>query len=401
MRTAIILGFSLLSPAMAADFESPPSYNAGKLLGSSARGSNYSVADSVKSDGLLRSYSVVTSYGRFDIQGDQMLRLRMRELRALEALEKTSQSEAFANAVKNAGEAPIRFAGNLVTAPGATIKNSITGVGEFFGGVASGVRNAGKTSEGAVASITGTSRQKRLLGYQYGVDPYTDFPPLAARLDQLAEAAAIGGLAVTGVFIAIPGAAGTVISNVSTADKLNDMVRDASAAQLADANRAKLAALGIDADTANELITSPYYTPVDVTSLVAALGDLRDVGGLDVMVDRAASVKSRSLAYLVRRRTELTAAYHRRTHTLQRFVRFGASPFPMTTTTSNGIVSVLPVDALAWTRETSRAIVEVTQAARASGITGPLELRLTGSATPRAKAELKTLGWTVVESISD
>ena len=247
--------------------------------------------------------------------------------------------------------------------------------------------------------MTGAAKQKRLLAFQYGVDPYTDFKPLADKLDKLSRAAAVGGLLVKGAFIAIPGAAGTVISNVSTANSLNGIVRDYSAAQLLDMNRKKLGQVGVNGDVDDELLSNRYFTPVDITAMVDALARMGRMQNMNVMGDRAASASSREVAYFIRRRIELTAAYQQRTGRLTGFMQLGNSPFPMSTTADNGIVGVFPIDILSWTQNTSQVLVAITSAAKDYGMTGPKVLSITGTATPLAKKNLKALGWMVEEKV--
>ena len=397
LTTVFATLFLVAASAWAGDFEQPPSFNPGKLFGGAAQGPGYTIVNPVRSDGYLRDYAIETPYGTLNAAGDQMLLMRIKELAALDALDKTAGSQEFADAVVKAGLSPVAFAGNLVTNPVGTVKNTFTGVGQLFGGIASGIKNAGKTQDNAVASITGAAKQKRLIAFQYGVDPYTDFKPLADRLNKLAGAAAVGGLAVTAAFIAIPGAAGTIVSNVSTANTLNGMVRDYSAAQLMDMNRKKLGQLGIPGDLIDELLSNKHYTPVDITVLVDALARMGKQQHMDVMVARAALADSRDVAYFIRKRVELTAAYQEKTGQLTGFVLLGNSPFPMSTTTDNGIVGVFPVDIISWTESTSAVLAAMTSAAQDDGITGLKILHITGTTTPLAKKNLKVLGWKVQE----
>ncbi len=389
--------FLVAANAWAGDFERPPSFNPGKLFGGAAQGPGYKIVNPVRSDGYLRDYTIETPYGTLNVGGDEMLLMRVKELAALAALDQTANSREFADALVKAGLSPVEFAGSLVTNPVGTVKNTVTGVGKLFGGIASGLKNAGKSQDSAMASISGAAKQKRLIAFQYGVDPYTDFKPLADRLNKLAGAAALGGLAVTAAFIAIPGAAGTVVSNVSTANTLNGMVRDYSAAQLMDMNRKKLGQLGIHGDFADELLHNRHYTPVDTTVMVDALARMGKQQHVDVMVARAASADSRDVAYFIRKRIELTAAYQEKTGQLTGFVLLGNSPFPMSTTTDNGIVGVFPVDILSWTENTSAVLSAMTSAAQNEGITGPKVLHITGTTTALAKKNLKSLGWKVQE----
>jgi len=396
----VVLGSALLAVfAMAsesgsgAEFERPPSFSAQNVLGAAVRGANYSVARTVPSDGFLRSYTFQTSFGAFSANGDEMALMRIRELNALDALDKTTRSQKFTDAVAKAGLAPFDLAGKLATNPVDAVSDTFSGVGQLLGGVASGVKHIGRSKDSTLASVTGASKQKRLIAVQLGVDPYTDFRPLAEKLDALSGYAAAGGILVTAAFAVIPGAAGAVISNVSTADTLNSMARDYSPDQLTDISREKLAKLGITGVIADGLLSNSFYTPVDVAAIVDALGRMGNMRGFDVAVAHAASAQSRDAAYLVRRRVELTAAYQERTRQLTGFVQPRSLAFPMSTTADGGIVGVFPFDCLAWTKDAARSFTIVSEESKG----GAKVIEITGTATALARMRLRALGWIVRE----
>lgn len=391
---------AMVAPTLAKDVENPPTFKASALLGDAAQGPGYQIEETVGSDGYLRLYNVETPWGVLAVHGDQMLEVRLKEILALDALERTANSSEFRDALVNAGLKPVEFAGNLVANPAGTVKKTISGVGQMFNSIGSGIRNAGKTQDSAAASISGAAKQRRIIAFNYGIDPYTDWPPLKQRLDQLSRAAAAGGLAVTGAFMLIPGAAGTVISNVATAETLNEMIRDYSAAQLMDINRKALRALGTDPNLVEELLANTHYTPVDMTALAGALKTMGKPAGIDAFIARAAEVQSRDDAFFMRKRAELMAVYQKKTGTITGFVTLGEVPFPLATTGGNGLAGIFPLDALSWTAETGSAITAITRAARAQGITGPLILGITGKATPLARKQVAALGWKLEEDIN-
>jgi len=246
-----------------------------------------------------------------------------------------------------------------------------------------------------VQSITGAAKQRRLIAYNYGVDPYSQFPPLKQKLDQMSNAAAAGGLVVTGAFIAIPGAAGTIISNVSTAGTLNDMVRDYSAAQLLDMNRKSLLKMGVSPAIVEALLANPNYTPTDMTAMTGVLSGMGKLRNLDALLSLASQVANRDDAEFMRWRIELMASYQQKMKSITGFMAIAGVPLPMATTRDNGLLGVFPMDALSWTASTSQSITAITQAARAQGISGPLNLVITGTATPLAQKQLAKLGWSV------
>lgn len=397
LRTA---GLALLlaafgNAAQAADVENPPVFKASALLGPQVQGPGYAVAQKVASDGYVRIYNLETPWGPVVVHGDHRLQTRFKELAAIDAMERTSQSKEFGDAVVQAGLKPVQFAGKLVTDPVDTVKNTVSGVGNLFNSIGSGMRNRGKTPENAIQSITGAAKQRRIIAYNYGVDPYSQFPPLKQKLDQMSDAAAAGGLVVTGAFIAIPGAAGTIVSNVSTAGNINDMVRDYSAAQLMDMNRKSLTKMGVSPSLVELLLANTNYTPTDMTVMTASLGSMGKLQNLDALMGLAAQAMNRDDAEFMRWRIELMATYQKSMHSMTGFVAIAGVPMPMATSRDNGLIGVFPLDALSWTANTSQSITAITQAARAQGISGPMKLIITGTATPLAQKQLAKLGWSL------
>jgi hypothetical protein len=401
LGVALAIGLiSLASGALAAEFEKPPTFNARAVLGRAAAGASYSIANSVPSDGFLRNYVIRTSFGDFDVSGDQLLMARIRELDALDALEKTTRSKAFVDALVTAGRSPFEFAGHLATSPGETLGATVFGVGHFLGGVASGVRNAGKTEDNLLESVSGAAKQRRLIAYRYGVDPYTDFKPLAQELEALARAGAAGSLVVTGGLAVIPGGAGLIVSGVSTASTLNAAIRDDTPAQLLDMAREKLFAMGVDNQTAEAFLADRAFTPADVAVMVDAMSRMGEVKNLAVVVARASAADTRAAAYFARRDVELTAAYQERTHAITGFVQYGQATVPMATTSDGGVAGVFAIDALSWTPDGANLFTAISQGAKDTGVTGPKLLSITGTATALARRKLKALGWRLQENAS-
>jgi hypothetical protein len=392
---------SVPTVVLAQAYEQPPSFNAAQIRGIKRVGTNYTIQTPVRSDGLLRIYVLTTPYGKLEVEGDQMMRMRQNELYALAELEKVSNSDSFGRALAEAGLSPLKFTGNFIMNPIGTVGNTLAGVGNFFGRIGSGIGNAGQTQEDALSGLLGVTDQRRQIASTYGVDPYTDFPPLADRLQQLSQAAAAGGLVVTGALMAVPGAAGIIVSNLSTAYKLNDigiqdLARNYDAAQILDLNRKRLDDMGVDQDTRERFLKNRNFTPIDAAALVAALDSMKDAEDRKVFVARASVADGRAIAYVMRRQAELMADDYRKHHNYVRFVAL--SNYPFVITRDNRIMAVLPIDALSWTRETAAGFAGVTEQRRRVAPRARGELRITGTATALAKKELKAQGWTVVEN---
>ncbi|MGZ5809691.1 MAG: hypothetical protein ACXWJW_04700 [Xanthobacteraceae bacterium] len=391
-----LLGSTLpVAGAVAQNLERPPSFDPARIAGIVPAADNYTIAKPVQSDGFMRIYAVKSSYGDFIVISDQLMRVRQVELAALAALERVSSSEQFNKALVDAGLSPVKYAGDLITKPGETISNTLSGIGSLFGQIGSSMNNAGKTPDDPMQSLLGVTKKKRELAIHLGVDPYTDYEPLQAKLTQLSEAAAAGGLVVTGALMAIPGVGGIVASNVYTGGNLATLARDLSAAQLMDLNRRKLAAMGVEANVAETLLTNRSFTPLDTTAIVSALDSMSAVQNRSAFVGRAASVHRHDAAFFMRQQAELTGEYYAKTGGIVSFVTLGGYPFAVGR--NGGVIGILPINALSWTANTAQSMKEIVDGAKRGGYANA-ELRITGQATTLAKQQLQSLGWKVVEN---
>ncbi|MBX9759709.1 MAG: hypothetical protein K2Y29_13120, partial [Beijerinckiaceae bacterium] len=88
-------------------FEAPPVSRAQDILGSQATGPNYRIDSEVRSDGLMRLYELKTSAGAFEVTGDDLIRVRIRELEALRKLNAMSESDVFVKSLGAAAAAPL------------------------------------------------------------------------------------------------------------------------------------------------------------------------------------------------------------------------------------------------------------------------------------------------------
>ena len=395
------LGVLALQPASAKaqSYEAPPSFNAAQISGIDRVGANYTIRTPVRSDGLMREYVLDTPYGEIRIQGDAFLKMRLNELVALALLEKVSSSDTFGKSLVEAGLNPIKYTGRLITNPLGTVQSTLSGIGGMFSRIGSGLNNAGKTQDNALAGLLGVTTERRTIAAAYGVDPYTDFEPLDAKLKQLSEAAALGGLAVSGALLAVPGAAGIVVTNLSTANKLDniaitDLARQYTAAQILDLNRERLTAMGVSKELSAVILANRSYTPIDMAAMVAALDSMKDVAGRPVFIDRAAAADTRGGAYFMRQMAELMAKDYRARGYTQIVALRG---LPFASTRDGRIVTVAPIDALSWTQESATRFGSFTTERKALAPKANGELRITGEATALAKKQLKTEGWSVVE----
>lgn len=369
------------------------------VLGVGASGDFYRVENPVVSDGILNNFTVFTKYGRYRFQGRPLLDTRLNELAALEELSKTSQGGAYIRGLGNTARQPFEFAARAVTRPAETVTSTLSGIGEAFDRLASSVTNIGETPEGPLATITGISDTKREIAARFGVDPYSDFPPLARRLTELARALSAGEITVKASMIALPGLIGTaglMVSGTRVADSVRRLIYTKTAAQLRDHIKEALDQIGVRDKVQAAFLESTYLTPTDRALIVDALDEMTGVGERALLIADAAGVKSRGMAMFVRRRALLLAAHHREREPFSAFI--SVSGQSLNVTRGGRVVLLAPIEHLAWTQQSATYYQAATTQLVGEGRMIDAEIRITGQATPKARAALGALGWTVSEA---
>ena len=385
-------------------FEQPPTFRIEKIPGFWPSGDNYTIKNPVRSDGLLRIYTLATPYGEFAVHGDQMLRMRLNELAALHELEKIAGSESYGKALVDAGLSPFKYTGRLITDPKKTVGDTFSGIGTMFGRISADLSNIGKTPGDPISGLLGVTDQRRKLATKVGVDPYTDFPPLDAKLSQLvagrrrrrADGAGrdAGGAGHRGRASSIPISAPQATSERVQIDEL---ARDRTASQIFDLNREQLHAMGADDRSDRGAARQPQLHADRHGGAGGGAGQhagRRGPHGVPAAGRRRST--ARSLAYFMRRHAEMLKNQQARGAGFVRFVSLGGYPFNVTR--DGRLVGAMPIDSLSWTETIAAVWRECAADARRVSATGRVELRITGTATPLASKELQALGWRVVEN---
>ena len=388
-RALLFCCLSIALPSWAMAFETPPATEVEAILGADASGPNYRIASPVHSDGFMRIFVLDTAYGAFQVEGDDLIRTRIRELAALRKLQAMSESDVFLKSLRQAAAAPLRYGADLITDPGATLQKSFSGVANMFDRIGAGLSNASSNRDNVVSSILGVDEARRTLAVQLNVDPYTDFPPLASKLSDVASAAAVGGLSMKGLMMAIPGGAGIVVSSTSTVDTIKDTLAQKTAAQIVVLVKRKLLALKVPVATVDRFVQNRAFTPTDLLVVADALSRLRAPNS-GLFLERAADATTRNEAFFQRRRAELLADNAKELG-IGGFI--GAGGFPLNQLKDGRIIALFPLDEVSWTEGVARAFQAVAQAVPAE--TGAPVLAITGRLTEEARANVLRLGWTV------
>lgn len=380
-------------PAPAA-LEVPKPAASAKFLGGALTGSNYTVRPVARSDGIMRIFEVDTSYGPLQFDGVEFTKMRLRELEATAALEKMSQSEAWAKSFGRTAVAPLKFGVDLVIHPFDTVGRSVTGVHNMFDRAGASIAGQKSNRDSLADSLFGVSDAQRQLAVELGVDPYSDFQPLAQRLRQMASAMAGGQFTVKAGLVAVTGGVGLGLSAASNVEAAKDTLREKTAAQVIVEVRGILISLQIPEETINRLVENRNYTPADLLIMSRALVQI-GAQNCSVYVDIAADAATRVAAYFQRRRAELLAE---RSAELGGLVAFAPVAGHAVNVARDGrVVAVFPFDDLAWTELPRRTFQAANAEMRRSSPGRAAVFATTGQVTPVAAAEIKKLGWKMVQ----
>jgi len=392
LLVAAPLGIVALS-ATAAALELPKPEPAEKFLGNEVVGENYKVKPMVRSDGVMRIFDVDTSYGEFAFDGIEFAKLRLHELKAAAAIEKMSQSDEFGKAFGKAALGPIKFGADLITNPAGTVERSISGIGNMFDRVGAGLSNSRADRDSVLDSLLGVSDTQRELAVALDVDPYTDFPPLAQRLKQMAGAMAGGSLPIRAGLSAIPGGVGIAVSSVSSVSIAKDTLRDKSAAQIIVEVRGILLGLQIEQANIDRLLENRNYTPADLLIMALALKKL-NAENTDVFIEKAAGAGARNYAFYFRRRAQTLAGRSNELGGIASFVMVAGQPINIAR--NGNVVAAFTFDDIVWTEVQSRTFTGATAEIHRMKPGATPVLASSGAVTPMAQAEIGKLGWKII-----
>lgn len=393
MKLVSALAVLALAATAVPAVEPSPEYPAASLLGDRAKGPNWTVAPSVRTDGFVRLYAVETPYGKFQVNGQRRMDERLQELRALTVLEKMSETKTFLDALGTAGLAPVKFGRDLILDPVETTGNLVSGIVGMFDQTVSEIEHSDASRDGFVESVTGVKKAMRELAFELKVDPYTDFTPLREGLVDMARVMAAGKISVSAAISAIPGGAGIAVSASSTASNLANPIRDKTSAEIAEMVSKKLKALKVAGDVIDAFVENPSYSPGDIYAISEALTAL-GAENSEAFVRKAALVTSDDAAKFNRYRADLLAAKSVKLGGLKEF--YLVNEFALNRDKSGGLVAAFPFDGMAWTDAVERSIGAIGKELATRGETRAPVFATTGKLTPRAQEELKKRGWKLV-----
>lgn len=393
-----IVAFLVASVSMPALAQEEMVFSASSLLpGAQLTGPNYQVDERVVSDGFLNHYTIYYEGRKYDVVGNARMQIRLTELVALQKMDKVQSSDVYKKSLKNAATGSLRGLKKLVTSPVETAKGIVSGVGTLFKGIGHSLfGGASEQEEGVLKTALGFDAAKRKFAYKFGIDPYTSFPPVKQRLEEISWAGVAGNLTISAAFQGIPKPAKGAVSGTKAADGLSRLVRDNTPVELKRIHGEKLKAMKVNDSVAELILEHPKFSPTERTVLIESLAM---IGAYDreEFIKRAILVQNEDMAFFMRRWAQMFAAYHKNINPIRRFVRLGKMPVGQR---EDGVlIGVLPTDHVGWTEQIARRhATNMKKVGNIQGVTGG-ELWFEGTISPKTRAVLESEQWVVKENV--
>lgn len=409
VTAALVASLYISCSAHAESFEEPSELRASDVLTERLlSGNDFTVDPAVRSDGYLNQYVLRSTYGDFEITSTSLLAIRVREVEALATIDDVSKTEVFIQSAAEAGVGQIRAVTEFATHPVETVTGIPKGVVRMFKRYS---RQAGEAvdatrefladdeeaegegdnsdqesrSEKLTAlteSYLGVSGAERAWAEQLGVDPYSSNEVLRKAIKEVAWADRLARFGMK--FASIP-----EIPGADVIGEVNSVVWSKDPYELADLNRARLAATGADDALIDRYLTESFLSPTQQTYLTAAIAEMDAVSGRDGILRQALALETESQIGFFVKSVAMLAWYHINKQPLEKVLTDTVVPRGMTK--EGDATLLLATDYAFWTEEAALTAANYA-ALRDVNKDMRIELWLLGGLSDRAAAELDELG---------
>lgn len=394
--SVIILLLSKAPVLFAQNYEEPPVLNASEFLEEEWLKSEFhEVVPEVNTSGMLNHYKVKSSVGPFEVLGTEMLKVRIREIHAIEKLRKKRAPGA---AAKGLGK-QIKFEGEVlvkvITKPVQSAVAIPQGIGSFIKRSASSVKNkvkkGGNYKGGPLQDWFQISEYKLDWANKLGVNPYTDNEVLQKHLNRVSASSAVGGL---GLRLLIPGDGLIVAADEGRkAKELQDAYLTPPTKLFTD-NRKVLMDMGVAPGLVEQFLRSSAYTPASQAIIVRSLSKLSGAKGIDQFITQANEADSLIDSLFYQRSAEMLAWYHLAVEKITEH-QVTETDLPVAISETGNLVVPLYFDYASWSKDAAAFARSFASFGKKAG-TKKVVIVTPGRFSKRAGKELSSLGFDTV-----
>jgi hypothetical protein len=392
--------FAAVLTCSAQGFELPPVQRASEILTPELLSSeHHEVEERVDSDGFMNHYVIDTRFGRMEAYSTAELRIRVREIGAMNLMYEARATEVFQQAavrsVKDVRDAAV----GALTNPVGTVSGALSGVGSMFRRGADSLFGdpPADTDDSRLRSLLGFYSRKREYAAYFGVDPYSSNEKMHKLLDELTWVSWSGGLGVSVLMSTVPGAAGTGVSAVRRTDSMYQAYSTKTPADLRRLNKERLLGLGLDEKVVDLFIHSTVWTPSERTRFVRALDEMNDVGGLEELVNMAVLTTTDDAGRFRRIQAQMYARLNAGAKPIKTFVPVGE--LPAAKLEDGSLLLIVPTDYVAWTAPAEALSIQLAHEAKTVQGAEAKQIWFGGRVTPLTRKQLEEKGWTLRDEV--
>jgi hypothetical protein len=374
-----IICFAMLTSAPAygqvkSEFEKPPARTALEVLPEwMANGEYWTVADEVTSYDSLHQFTVQSQWGEFEVYGEPMLRIRLKELNAIGLLKQKTGAKVARDGAIDGATLTVRQSIDLVSHPVKSAKAAPKGIVRLFkrigydvvelgadvvdvgGQVAKGkgrqaAKKAGQAGLKYGKRWTGVEFEERLWTQRLGVDPYTSNPLLRKQLLRVAgiDAGTKFGVSMVNP---VPG-----IGLIAAMSEVYQVIWEKDHRELIEWIGLRLKEMGVGVKRFNRLVYSEALPPGHLTLFVAALMQMEDVENRNILVGQAALLETEAEGMFFLECAMMAVWYHANHAPLSTAVP--GTLIPVFLTQDGRLIAFSAADWAYWTKLTAETAKE-------------------------------------------
>ncbi|MEE8207778.1 MAG: hypothetical protein V3T88_02295 [Nitrosomonadaceae bacterium] len=366
-------------------------------------GEYHNVQEDVLTYGFTNYFTITSPFGTFEAEGEDMLRNRIHEIKAIAALQDIKKTKAFGSAAKKAATSSVKGAWSLITHPVNTVSGVPKGVGRLFGRIGEMVKGErGDTEDSVAKELVGFSKIKRQYAHKLGVDVYSSNEVLQKDLNSVSWAGFAGGAGVSLAMMPIRSASTAAYISIKATKfthGMNKIMLDNAPEDLRRINREKLQQMGVEDPVIEEFLRHPKFSPRHETFLVHALAEMEGVENRDQLIKQALFAESELDAFIFQRVAEMMYGYHKNVGPIKEIIP--VRRLVVGYTADQKIVATIPIDYIYWTEQADHGSAAVVRLRSKGRPVKRVELWITGNITSKAKHEIEARGIVVKEQIGE
>lgn len=387
-------------------FERPPTLSATAILKPEfAAGDGFTVRDPVPTYGGRNLYTIDSTDGVFDADGNVMLMRRVREVAAIARLREVSRTDEYAKALAHAVASPLVVAKDLIEHPVGTVVGVPMGLFKFLNSTGQGIkegtegRKRSQYEDSTAAGLIGFSQVKCNVALQLGVDPYSSNTVLQKELNAVSWASYAGKTTFTLATAPVSGVAGLALTAAGIDSSFESDLREQSPADLRLASLKRLLAMGCDRATADAFLNNLSFSPSVQTALVLHLDSLKGVANRASFIRLAASrSEHEGDALFFNQTARIVAELQARGRTLARLDTLGSVPVALDT--DGNVIAALEWDYASWTESTAKFVTQLKAARFGKKAPAGFIVALSGDASPLVQEQLRAAGITLATRLA-